>query len=409
LKIESWAHSLRLILLISLVIGLILLLKQLVNSPLATPHPGDDFIEYWAAAHLHVKGGNPYDPLELLETQRLAGWSKDEALIMYNPPWILTLLLPLGFIEYGYGRLLWLFISFIIVSFASDWSWRFYGGDPQRRWIGWLVGFAFLPVLIALRGGQINPFILLGLIGFLLFVHQRKWFLAGVACILISLKPQLLHLFWLALFFWLIQAKQWRLMLGVMGAIFLTLTTALVMNPNIIEQFLVLMVNYSPRIWVTPTLGAVLRLSFGVEYFWLQFLPALFSVPWVFYYWKQYRQNWDWGNQLPIILLVSLFTTSYGWLSDQIILLPVVIQVTIWLSTNFYEQRLKAIVVLVAFVTFSGIILFFNIIRMSEFAYVWLPASWLLLYLFARRNLRDSITTFENNIMSKNRPQINAD
>jgi hypothetical protein len=52
------------------------LFRQMVN----------DFIEYWAAAKLLLSGGNPYSTEQLLQLQRTVGWSKNEALLMWNPP-----------------------------------------------------------------------------------------------------------------------------------------------------------------------------------------------------------------------------------------------------------------------------------------------------------------------------------
>jgi hypothetical protein len=45
----------------------------------------NDFIEYWAAAKLLLSGGNPYSAAQLLQLQRTVGWSKNEALLMWNP------------------------------------------------------------------------------------------------------------------------------------------------------------------------------------------------------------------------------------------------------------------------------------------------------------------------------------
>ena len=58
--------------------------------------PPDDFIEYWAAAKLTLDGENPYDPALLLPLQLANGRATDEAVMMWNPPWSLAVVLPLG-------------------------------------------------------------------------------------------------------------------------------------------------------------------------------------------------------------------------------------------------------------------------------------------------------------------------
>src|SRR5947207_1920622 len=68
--------------------------RQLLADP--TIWPPDDFVEYWAAAKLTLNGENPYDPAKLLPLQQAAGRDTDEAIMMWNPPWSLAVVLPLG-------------------------------------------------------------------------------------------------------------------------------------------------------------------------------------------------------------------------------------------------------------------------------------------------------------------------
>ena len=65
--------------------------RKLLADP--TIWPPDDFIEYWAAARLTLDGQNPYDPHLLLPLQQAAGRNTDEAVMMWNPPWSLAVVL----------------------------------------------------------------------------------------------------------------------------------------------------------------------------------------------------------------------------------------------------------------------------------------------------------------------------
>jgi len=69
---------------------------------------GDDFVEYWAAGKLNLAGGNPYDPGQLHPLEIQTGAIEGEAVMMWNPPWLLTLIMPFGVFEYGFSRALWL-------------------------------------------------------------------------------------------------------------------------------------------------------------------------------------------------------------------------------------------------------------------------------------------------------------
>lgn len=56
----------------------------------------NDFVEYWAAAHLLWTTNNPYAPDQLFALQRTVGWAKEVPLLMWNPPWTLSFILPFG-------------------------------------------------------------------------------------------------------------------------------------------------------------------------------------------------------------------------------------------------------------------------------------------------------------------------
>src|SRR2546430_16338135 len=80
--------------------------RRLLADP--TIWPPDDFIEYWAAARLTLDGQNPYDPAQLLPLQRANGRQTDDAVMMWNPPWALAVVLPLGLFPAREAQLLWL-------------------------------------------------------------------------------------------------------------------------------------------------------------------------------------------------------------------------------------------------------------------------------------------------------------
>src|SRR5690349_4995580 len=68
------------------------------------------FIQYWAAARVHLAGGDPYSLEQVRALQVVAGWPADEPLhfFMWNPPWMLPLLLPFGLLPFAVGRAAWL-------------------------------------------------------------------------------------------------------------------------------------------------------------------------------------------------------------------------------------------------------------------------------------------------------------
>src|SRR5688572_25535291 len=82
--------------------------RQLLADP--TIWPPDDFVEYWAAAKLTLDGQNPYAAELLLPLQQAAGRDTSEAIMMWNPPWALPVVLPLGLLGAREAQLLWMLL-----------------------------------------------------------------------------------------------------------------------------------------------------------------------------------------------------------------------------------------------------------------------------------------------------------
>src|SRR5437762_14276505 len=69
--------------------------------------PGD-FLEYWASARLLLDGRNPYSPEQQLALQRTIVSNTEQPLMMWNPPWALSFILPFGLLSFSVAYILWL-------------------------------------------------------------------------------------------------------------------------------------------------------------------------------------------------------------------------------------------------------------------------------------------------------------
>ncbi len=364
-----------------------ILVWQIAHLTDPTVVPVDDFVEYWAAGRLNLTDGNPYAPDQLRTLETEAGWPEDEPVVMmWNPPWTLTLVMPFGLLSYSTGRLLWLGLHFVLILLCADWAWRLYGGPSHRRWLAWLIAFSFAPSLFVLNMGQISTLILVGVLGFLHFGKQGRWGLAGASAALIAIKPHLLYLFWIAVLLWALDQRHWSVLLG--GALAGLAATAipLAFNPNVISQYLVTALNEPPLYWATPTLGAVLRLLLGVDRHWLQFAPTMIGLSWFLIYWQRRKHRWDWTEQMPLLLLVSVLTTSHGWEYDQVVLLPAVMQAAVWVYES--KQRVAAGLAVGVHLAITSIAIAINIVIGSNFWYVWLAPVLLAFYLILRIQLK---------------------
>jgi hypothetical protein len=357
-----------------------------------------DFIEYWAAGHLILRGQNPYGTSELLGVQRPLGWPESGPLMMWNPPWTLPLVMPFGLLEYGLSRLLWYFLQVVMIIYCADQLWRIYGGPKRWRWVGWGMALASSYTIYVLVFGQISTFILLGMVGFVALVERPAEkrasnakildcritdFFAGAASVLISIKPQAFYLFFPLLLVWAFTARRLWVLFGLGGGLSLSLLIAIIFNPSVVGQYIQAVQTYPPENWATPTLGYWARLIFGTGYFWLQFPSILVGLAWAGWYWQKKRQNhitWSWAQELPLLATVALVTTAYAWTHDQVILIPTSMHILAGLVARPGRWQPAAILWAVAWAVFhlGTIPLHFG---QSDDKFVWQAPVILALYL----------------------------
>lgn len=343
-----------------------------------------DFAEYWASGRLAVRGESPYDKDRVRALEHAAG-RPGEPVLMYNPPWALTFVLPLGLLDAPAAHLAWQLAQVLALLLTAHLLGGAYGG-PGRRGVGWLATFTFLPCYVAVALGQIAPLTALGAALFLAAVRDERDFLAGLACALVSLKPQAALLFWAALALWVVRARRWRLIAGLAAGLAGCLAVPLWLNPGLIGQYRDMLALHPPTQYKSPTWGAALRLALGVEgqpqYFWLQYLAPLVGLAWVAWYWRRHRHEWDWGRRLPLVLLASLATMAYGWFYDLVLALPAVVLVASRLGAPAGQARRW--LALGGYAAASAILLVQLSAGAEGFAYIWAAPAYLTLFLLGQ-------------------------
>jgi hypothetical protein len=349
--------------------------------------PPDDFVEYWAAGHLNAFGQNPYDGSLLLPLEREAGRDTDEPVMMWNPPWTLSLAMPIGLLKARAGQLLWLAVSLALVVGCADRLWVLYGGPAGRRWVAWALALTFLPTLFVLQAGQIGPFILLGITAFLVFERADRHWLAGAAGVLFAIKPHLVYLFWIAMAVWAIRRPvptRWKVVAGGVFAGFLATAIPMVYNSEVLGQYRDAMTHRTPEQWKSPTLGSLLREVFGAERFDLQFAPTLAGLAWLIAVgWRDRRREWNWAERMPMLLLVSFVTASYGaWPFDLVILLPAIIQVAAGIAAT--ADRGRALIAGAVYLAINAVALAMNLSHCTSETFVWMAPTLLAAYVLLR-------------------------
>ncbi len=340
----------------------------------------DDFVEYWAAGRLFLSGGNPYDPTALLELQRAVGWGKPQALMMWNPPWILALIVPFSLLPYPIARIAWFVLHVVLTVLGGGLLWRSYRPWDLCLWPGWILAICFLPTLFAIRMGQIAPFLFIGWVAFLWWERRQRDILAGAFLTLVTLKPYLFYLFWLFFILWIWQRRRWRILIGLGITFILAIGVLMVHSPALPAQYLAAMSDEPPLYWATPTPGMLLRLLLGVDRLWLQFVPSFVGGLIGLYLARRWGTQWTWQSAGPLILLLSINTTSFGWSFDQVIGLPAIIRSATY---TLGARRWRWWAWLAAFGLIEALTLVQNMRGVNEIWFVWLAPAWLLLYLLS--------------------------
>jgi hypothetical protein len=356
----------------------LLLVQQSQPGQGLTSLPLYDFVEYWSAGRLLLEGDNPYDVTRIEQIQRQVGHT-DEPIMMWNPPWAMPLVVPLGLFSIRTAHLLWLLGHLLLLVGCADVLWRHYGGSRDSRIVGWLLALGFLPCVMALVAGQISPLLLVGATGFLVSVRTRRDFLAGAAIVLLALKPHLASLFWLALLFWVVQQRRWWIAAGAVVTGLTLTAVALAFDPAILGQYWHTATTTPPAQYRSPTLGTFLRMAVGDGAFRLQFVSLVPGLIWFVPHLLRHRRNWDWDAQLPLLLLVSFLTAPYGaWPFDLVVLLVPVLRLAVQIVRN--GPRRLAVGIYVAINTLAGLQLAHG--GGAEYLwFFWLTPALLLAYL----------------------------
>jgi hypothetical protein len=288
-----------------------------------------DFAEYYTAGHLNVVGSNPYDGGEVRRFQQSLGL-QDTAIMMWNPPWTLTLVMPVGALplETAYG--LWVLLNFGLMILAAELLWRGFGGPAGGRGVAYFLALSFVPTIFLIGSGQITAFVLVGLAGFLAAARSGRWGVAGAVGALTAVKPHLLGLFALMLILDAFRTRAGRrvVLAGAVVGLLACIPPTLA-NPEVWAQYHAATTggdsadHHGLAHWGPPLAGWWLRTGFALP-FAAQFLPfAVAAVGFVVWYWRQPPTDAaNVADRLPAVVGLSLLAAPYGvWQFDLVLLL----------------------------------------------------------------------------------------
>jgi hypothetical protein len=303
-----------------------LLLERFYRDPaFVKPH---DFLQYWAAGRLNATGGNPYDADQVVDLQRGAVRDEDRPTFMWNPPWVLTLVMPFGLLPMRTGQLFWLLAQFAAIVWSADVIWRTYDGSAKYRPAVWAGALIFYPVMYLILLGQSGGWLLLGLAAYLVAATRGSLPFALLTA-LAAVKPHLFLPFWICLALNATRSRRSLLLFGwgVLAGL-AAIAIAWLVNPDVWAQYFAAMARpetdaHRPLAgWQHPLIGYRLRVATDGAPLWVQMVPTAVVAALTPIYWWLRRKNWDWRIEMPWLLFAGLIAAPYGaWEHDQIVLL----------------------------------------------------------------------------------------
>lgn len=346
-----------------------------------------DSIQYWAAGTLLLHRSNPYSVVDVQALESSQGYAAKRPLMVRMPPWSVWMILPEGLSSSYWAWVLWMLCLFVSLVFSMRISWRLYGSGPKPPDIFLLCGYLFAPVAACFVAGQVGMILLLGITLFLLLEKVHP-FLAGAALLLPMEKPHIFILLWLALAISIVRHKRWVLVSGAATAFLIANCIGLMFDPAIFQHYREMLRQQAIQNEFIPSVSGVIRALFFRRFFWVQFLPMGFGLLWsVWFYWKN-RRTWIWSQHGPELLIASVLTTPYSWMTDEVIVLPAILQGAIWL----YRSRLGlgSRLIIIVFVLLNSLLLLMLGARipLTHASYSWSSLLWCGFYLYAKRFAR---------------------
>jgi hypothetical protein len=356
-----------------------------------------DSIAYWAAGRLLARQGNPYDYDSVLRLEREYGYSEERPLVFRTPPWSLFMTLPLGLLTPLWAWLLWTATTVGCLLAGMHLSRKMYGVGSVPANLLTLAGYTFAPITACLMSGQMGLVLMLGIVLFLWWERDHP-FLAGSTLVLPFAKPHLLAVFWLVLLLWVVRKKNGKIVLGFATAFLLAMLAAFVLDPHIFQQYRAMLQRAAIQNEFIPALSGVVRLIFFRSRFWMQFIPMILGFLWGIAFFLRRESGWNWRQDGPALLVMSVLTTPYAWFADETVLLPAILQAVAFVYGARASLKLLNLIAL-AFLMLLDLLLLLILNARVPFAtgiYFWSSPVWFFLYFHAHKlHVRSRLSSSE--------------
>jgi hypothetical protein len=343
-----------------------------------------DFLAYWSASHLLISGGNPYahssiSALEQSTTPEII--SQGEVFLnAWNPPWLLLILAPLGFLSYPIAALVWIFCNTFFIGLALIISWHMCEGIQPSRGIlvVFLAGFLFGETISYLAIGQITALVLLGMLLFIWWQDHHSDLLAGAVLLLVTIKPQISYFFLLIVLIWVVRNHRWKVIEGFVIVALSSLFIFGIIDPSWVNDYITLLNNMPYSLIYTSTIGSFLASIFHVKIFYLSAIVLLFFIKPIL----RILEKDGWFTTMNIVLLLSLPLSPFGFNFDQIVILPSIVQIIAWLWNHKIPTKTTTLIIGCLALFYAFVLAMLSINGLEYYWFFIIPIIFLPIYLF---------------------------
>ena len=345
------------------------------------PMPGNDrdFLPFWLAGNMIMKGENPYDA-----NQWAAGYSIYETSLSLNPAFLYPLPLallfaPLGKLPFHSAYIIWITLTqlMIIFSLAILLSLE---KSPRAKlfFVPLLAGIVlFRPTILTLTQGQVSGLFLFVLVWIGFFWQRGQWFPGGLLLGLLVLKPNLGVPIIGLVAIWLFLQKRWRAIFGILVSGIFLLIIGFVNNPAWVMQYwhvgsnkLTVTFGGSPTVW---GLGALISHNQTGATLIIGGLAGLLVLLGFFRTVLRSRTSLQPVSVLALAVTVTLLVTPYTWTYDQLLLVLPISLVTLAMNRMGVRFLLSSIIFL-GMDALVIVMLFFDAALQVEILNVVIPA-----------------------------------
>ena len=366
----SLARWLSIVLILLLVLAAASALWTLAST---TDFGESDFMIYWAAAYLVSNGENPYNLDLIRAVQQAQPHTKPEvATIAWNPPFMFLFLLPFAWLPFLTAKFAWLITSLLLVITGALMLADVYlkTASPRVRLAFLALAVAFPAVITGLYMGQVTFLVFWGLVASLFLLKRDRWFWAGAALILTTIKPHIVVLPVLYILVYMTLQWKFNVWIGALTAAIVGLIILLTLSPELIVNPIGETSVASGR-WATSTIGGLLS-YLGVTEAARYLIALLLPLP---FWMAKHSEKYSPELSVALLTLITVPTTFYGWSYDQTILLIPIAQAFGWLAHSKHRIAIAALMAGALLLNYLQRVLPFN-----EVYYVWVPLIWGLIF-----------------------------